>query len=253
VTPPRRPLPARTKGFAVLLLALVLVYIATRIPPRTHAGEPLPPPQEAPRTTPEIQVTPSKVDQMRTLADNEMRRVQEFSETERREGLDSAVLRDSALSDLIFVPVGRFEMSSYETPNSAYARCVEAKACRPPGPPASKGDLKDLGKRFHPVAGVSWKDADTFCRWIGGRLPTETEWNAADVGPPTAGLTGPAPVESGPQNRFGLYGLAGNVKEWLAADTADESGLKVLRGAARETAPADSRSPEIGFRCARSR
>lgn len=250
VTPPRRPLPARTKGFAVLLLALVLVYIATRIPPRTHAGEPLPPPPEAPRTTPEIRVTPSKVDQMRTVAENEMRRMSEFSEVEQREGLDTAVLRDSALSDLIFVPVGRFEMSSYETPNGAYARCVEAQACRPP---LSRADLEDKGRQFHPVVGVSWKDADTFCRWIGGRLPSETEWNAADVGPPATGGTGPAPVESGPQNRLGLYGLSGNVKEWLAADTAEESGLKVLRGAARETAPAGSRSPEIGFRCARSR
>ncbi|MES1243989.1 MAG: SUMF1/EgtB/PvdO family nonheme iron enzyme [Acidobacteriota bacterium] len=248
VTPPRSPLSARTKGLAGLLLALVLVYVATRVPPRTHAGEPAPPPPEAPRT-PEIRVTPTKLDSLQTAAENNMRRLSEFSEVERREGLDTAVLRDSALEDLIFVRVGRFEMSSYETPNSAYAPCVEARACRPP---TSPGDLKDLGKRFHPVVGVSWADADTFCRWIGGRLPTEAEWNAADVGPPMAGVTGLAPVESGQQNRLGLYGLAGNVKEWIAADTADENGLKVLRGAARETAPAGSRSPEIGFRCARN-
>ncbi|HEX3130215.1 MAG TPA: SUMF1/EgtB/PvdO family nonheme iron enzyme [Thermoanaerobaculia bacterium] len=249
VTPPRPPLPARTKGLAALLMALVLVYIATRIPPRMHAGEPPPPPEPQTQKA-EIRVTPSEVDRLQTIAENNMRRVSEFSEAERREGLDTAVLRDAALEDLIFVPVGQFEMSSYETPNHAYAQCVEAKACRAP---MSRGDLKDLGKRFHPVVGISWQDADTFCRWIGGRLPTETEWNVADVGPPAAGVTGLAPVESGPQNRLGLYGLAGNVKEWVAADTADKNGLRVLRGAARETAPAGSRSPEIGFRCARSR
>jgi formylglycine-generating enzyme required for sulfatase activity len=187
---------------------------------------------------------------MQARAENSMRRAREFSEVEQHEGLDTAVLRDSALSDLIFVRVGRFEMSSYETPNSAYARCVEARACRQP---MSRGDLKDLGKRFHPVAGVSWQDADTFCRWIGGRLPTEAEWDAADVGPPMTGGPDSGPVTSGQQNRLGLYGLAGNIKEWLAADTADEDGFKILRGAARETAPSDSRSPAIGFRCARSR
>lgn len=246
----RRAFGWREKGLAVFLLLLALVYVATRVPPRTHAGEPPPPPRD-PRIPPaEIQVTPSKVDRLQTIAENNMRRVSEFSEAERREGLDTAVLRDSALGDLIFVRVGQFEMSSYETPNQAYAQCVEAKACRPP---LSRGDLKDPGKRFHPVVGISWADADTFCRWIGGRLPTETEWNAADVQPTTVGGTGYEPVTSGLQNRLGLYGLDGNVKEWLAADTGHENGLKVLRGAARETASAGSRSPAIGFRCARSR
>jgi serine/threonine protein kinase len=250
VKPLRRLLTGRMVGPVALVIILAVLYIATRVPPRTHAGEPPlpPPPPEQPPRTAEIQVTPSKLDKLQTKAENDMRRVSEFSEAERREGLDTAVLRDSALEDLIFVRVGQFEMSSYETPNSAYARCVEAKACRPP---TSPGDLKDLGKRFHPVVGVSWKDADTFCRWVGSRLPTEAEWSAADVQPTTTGVMGVAPVESGPQNRLGLYGLAGNVKEWLAADTAD--GLKIVKGAARETAAAGSRSPEVGFRCVRSR
>ena len=236
-------------GFAALLLVLVLVYIATRVPPRTHAGETPPPPAEtAQAAKPEIRVTPSQVDRLRTQTANGLRRASESTEAEQQEGLATAVLRDSALADLIFVRVGRLEMSSYETPNAAYARCVEAKACRPP---VSRADLSELGKRFHPVVGVSWKDADTFCRWIGGRLPTEAEWNAADVEPRKAGEAGAAPVASGQPNRLGLYDLAGNVKEWMAADTADENGLKVLRGLTRETAPAGSRSPAIGFRCAR--
>jgi serine/threonine protein kinase len=248
VKPPRRPLSARTKGFAALLLVLLLVYVATRVPPRTHAGEPPPPPPETSQATkPEIRVTPSQVDRLQTQAANSLRRASEFTEVEQQEGLATAVLRDSSLADLIFVRVGRFELSSYETPNAAYARCVEAKACRPPAAPA---DLADRGKRFHPVVRVSWKDADTFCRWIGGRLPTEAEWDAADMEPRRAGEMETAPVASGQPNRLGLYGLAGNVKEWVAAD---ENGLKVLRGAARETAPAGSRSPAIGFRCARGR
>jgi serine/threonine protein kinase len=249
-TPPRRPLPARAKGLAGLLLTLMLVYVATRVPPQTHAGDPLPPPPPPPQTPrprqePEIRVTPSQVERLQAQTANGLRRASEFTEVEQQEGLATAVLRDSALSDLIFVPVGHFELSSYETTNGAYARCVEAKTCRPP---ASRADLTDRAKRFHPVVWVSWQDADTFCRWIGGRLPTEADWDAADMEPRRAGETGAAPVASGQPNRLGLYDLDGNVKEWVAAD---ENGLKVLRGAARETAPAGSRSPAIGFRCAR--
>lgn len=272
VTPPRQPLSRRTIGFAALLLALVLVYVATRVPPRTHAGEPPPPPPPPPRAA-EIRVTPSEVDRLRANVENSLRRAAEFSEVEQREGLDTAVLRDSALSDLIFVRVGRFEMSSYETPNGAYARCVEAKACRPP---AVKADLTDSGKRFHPVVWVSWKDADAFCRWIGGRLPTEAEWDAAAASPRKAGApdsgnasgqdgvdrwNGIAPVASMQPNQFGIYDLAGNAREWVAGD---EGGLRILRGGAwdqprdqvrtstREVVPANARTPAVGFRCARS-
>ncbi len=100
-------------------------------------------------------------------------------------------------------------------------------------------DVPSWADDTHAVVNVTWEDARQYCQWIGGRLPTEAEWEYAARGGEagrrypwgegidqdranydgTGGLDvfpKSAPAGSFPANDFGLHDTAGNVWEWCA-------------------------------------
>jgi formylglycine-generating enzyme required for sulfatase activity len=120
----------------------------------------------------------------------------------------------------------------------------------------------------HPVAYVSWHDAQAFCAWLNKkegriyRLPTDAEWSIA-VGlgdesgttpeeksgkapgypwggqyPPPKGAgnynfdlkTQTTPVGSFSENRFGLFDLSGNLWEWCEDWYNAKREYRVWRG-----------------------
>ena len=171
------------------------------------------------------------------------------------------------------VAVSGLRLDRNEVTNARYAECVAQGACAAPMLASSQRRAHYYGDAAfadHPVIFVDWSRADAFCRWAGGRLPTEAEWELAARGPEPSVRTYPWGDEKpdcsranmgGPEgcvgdtdrvgrrpagaSPFGALDMAGNVWEWTAdwydaryyekSPAADPKGpeggtLKVMRG-----------------------
>ncbi|MEW5923392.1 MAG: SUMF1/EgtB/PvdO family nonheme iron enzyme [Candidatus Zixiibacteriota bacterium] len=140
----------------------------------------------------------------------------------------------------------------------------------------------------HPVALVTWYDAQAYAAWAGKRLPTSLEWERVARGrqgflypwgnnfdllrcnSKESGIGHTTPVRQYPTGRSedGCFDLVGNVFEWVSdwaihpRYSSAPNSEKINRGASfartaddlicwfTESDPPDLRMRDVGFRCA---
>ena len=159
-------------------------------------------------------------------------------------------LTDPLVGDMVLIPAGPVELGApdqnsiagpatyqveafsidrREVSNSDYGKFVEATKHQP----AAFGGDEEFNLPDQPVTGVTWDDANSYCKWAGKRLPSEIEWEKAArsgdgrmypwgnlFNADNAHLTGEVPIviSSYPltdKTPHGLIGMAGGVSEWV--------------------------------------
>jgi len=144
------------------------------------------------------------------------------------------------------VRLSPFWIGKFPVTNEQYRRFLEAN------PSQQKPALRS-NERFNqprqPVVGVSWEDAEAYCRWAGLMLPSEAQWEAAARGrdgwrypwgneEPTAthanfnrnvGKTTEVGAYPAGAGRYGTLDQAGNVWEWCL-DRWDENAYRGREG-----------------------
>ena len=165
-------------------------------------------------------------------------------------------------SVLVLVPSGEFEMGDgqdkncpkhhvyldayyigvYAVTNRQYGEFVRQTGHQSPG--NNRWSNKDYAD--HPVTYVSWVHADAYCKWAGGCLPTEAQWEKSARGPgaliypwgdswdgskcrhdKNRGSEETAPVYGFPAgvSGYGTHQQSGNVWEWCS-DWYDDNYYK---------------------------
>ena len=139
------------------------------------------------------------------------------------------------------VQVPTLALDQHEVTNEQYCLCRRVGACSS-DPTYTDKHVCDAPRAKEPVTNVTILQADQYCKWIGGRLPTEIEWEWSARGPEDRVFPTGKPAESGKTNILsrgtapqstdgvksvfempedttpsGIRGMAGNVREWTVS------------------------------------
>lgn len=77
------------------------------------------------------------------------------------------------------VNIQAFSMAMTETTVEQYMACVTQGPCTDPATWSSNCYWNRAGFEKHPINCIDWNQAGAYCQWIGGRLPSESEWEYA--------------------------------------------------------------------------
>lgn len=128
------------------------------------------------------------------------------------------------------VEIDGYYIDTYEVTHGSYMEYVKSTNAKKP----RFWDDPNFNNPIQPVVGISWKEAQTYCRSKSSRLPTEAEWEKASRGKRAISypwgnrnpdstklnyngqLNKTAPVGSYELGKsdYGVYDLSGNVSEW---------------------------------------
>ncbi len=189
------------------------------------------------------------------------------------DGVDLSVLSDPKAHP---VDLAAFEITQTPVTQEQFARFERETGYRT-GQSASSGANGNL-----PVTGITFREAEAFCDWLGGRLPLADEWEKAARGLDgraypwgnefnrdkcaceESGAARPVPVDAHLDARgpFGLLACVGNVAELvdggehgskyaLGGSFSDPCRYHGLLWARVRMVKPDRRDPRIGFRVAR--
>lgn len=128
-----------------------------------------------------------------------------------------------------------FWLYSTEVTNYQFELCVAQGWCEPPDD-KDNPEYGAFGAQQRPVVGITYDQAESYCKYMGGELPTEAQWEKAargldgrpypwggaapscDVANSGNCVRGTEDVTLRPKGKspYGALNMAGNVYEWVA-------------------------------------